>query len=128
MDSRATAVTIVSESGTALAKVSLASGRRRSSIFWEQARSIAQRFGGLLNALLGPVSLIAYAFALWRVAGDIGWLSPFVIQSGFFSHWLVWLSIGLTLTFCASILRTGPAAALPADPAHGASPRKSCLD
>jgi hypothetical protein len=82
-------------------------------VFFDYARRIAQRFAALLVWLIGPLSLIAYAFAAWRVAADIGWSASFVIPSGFFSHWLVWISIGLALTFSASMLRDNPAPAKP---------------
>jgi len=63
----------------------------------------------ILGAILGPVALIAYVFAVWRVSADIGWSGPFVIASGFFSHWIVWFSIGLALTVGISALKCRPA-------------------
>jgi len=68
------------------------------------ARRIAVRFSGLLSALLNPLALTAYMLAAWRVTADIGWSSPFTINQGFFSHWMVWFSVGLALNACASVL------------------------
>lgn len=94
---------------TIAASVNLATNRLRSPALLDLARRIAQRFTALLAWLLGPLSLIAYAFTAWRVASDIGWSSSFFITAGLFSHWLVWLGIALTLTFSASMLNDDPA-------------------
>ena len=58
-----------------------------------------------MGTMLGPLSLIAYVFAFWRLADDIGWVGPFAISTGFFSHWMVWLTIGLALSLSASVLK-----------------------
>lgn len=97
------------------ANVTYATTRLRSIAFFDYARRIAQRFAALLVWLIGPLSLIAYAFAAWRVAADIGWSASFVIPSGFFSHWLVWISIGITLTFSASMLKDNTEPANPTE-------------
>jgi hypothetical protein len=97
------------------ANITLATNHLCSLAFFDYARRIAQRFAALLAWLIGPMSLIAYAFAAWRVAADIGWSASFVIPSGFFSHWLVWISIGLALTFSASMLKDGPEPANPTE-------------
>jgi hypothetical protein len=52
----------------------------------------------LLDPLLSPLSAIAYTFAFWRLTADIGWSAPFIVATGFFSHWIVWLSIGVALS------------------------------
>src|ERR1700738_2401724 len=60
-------------------------------------------FTGLVT-LLTPVSLAAFALAAWRLASDIGWAGAFAIETGIFSHWLVWAAIGLMTQFVASTL------------------------
>ena len=65
---------------------------------------------GILSAMLSPFALIAYVFAVWRLSADIGWSGPFVISSGFFSHWIVWFTVGLLLNVCVSTLKRRPAA------------------
>jgi hypothetical protein len=60
-------------------------------------------FTGLVT-LLTPVSLAAFVLAAWRLASDIGWASAFAIESGIFSHWLVWAGIGVMTQFVASTL------------------------
>jgi len=90
------------------ANVNVISSRLRRVALFDWARRIAQRFASVLMWLLGPLSLVAYAFAAWRLAADIGWSATFVIPAGLFSHWLVWLSIGLALTFSASMLKDNP--------------------
>jgi membrane protein required for beta-lactamase induction len=100
------------------ANVNLVTSHVRWLALFDWAQRIAQRFAAVLVWLLGPLSLIAYAFAAWRVASDIGWSSSFFISAGFFSHWLVWLSVGLALSISASMLNDGPA---PADSGGGAN-------
>ena len=100
------------------ANVNLVTSRVRWLALFDWAKRIAQRFAAVLVWLLGPLSLIAYAFAAWRVASDIGWSSSFFISAGFFSHWLVWLSVGLALSFSAAMLNDDPT---PADSGDGAN-------
>ena len=59
----------------------------------------------LLEALLSPVSAVAYVLASWRLGADMGWAASFVINAGFFSHWIVWLGIGLALSFRGYVLK-----------------------
>jgi hypothetical protein len=69
---------------------------RRGLAFWRY-------FTGLVT-LLTPVSLAAFVLAAWRLAADIGWANAFAIESGPFSHWLVWAGIGLMTQFIAATL------------------------
>ena len=72
-------------------------------------RTAARKLIGILSAMLGPFALIAYVFAVWRLSTDIGWSGPFFITSGFFSHWIVWFSVGLALNVGVSVLKRRPA-------------------
>lgn len=89
--------------------IALKAGRIDCGGLISPAKRIALKFGAFLSTILSPVSLIAYVFAVWRLASDVGWTAPFAIRAGFFSHWLVWLSTGLVLSLCASILKRQPA-------------------
>ena len=51
----------------------------------------------LLDAVLSPLSAVAFAFAFWRLSADLGWSAPFLLHSGLFSHWIPWFSVGLAL-------------------------------
>src|SRR5438477_3570972 len=53
-------------------------------------------------ALLVPASLMAYSLGFWRLASDIGLAGQFDI-TGVFSHWQVWIGLGVILT-AASIM------------------------
>ena len=44
---------------------------------------------------LGSVSCLV--LGLWRLGVDFGWTNDFIIQSGFLSHWQIW--IGATAGF-----------------------------
>ncbi len=70
--------------------------KKRGHTFWRY-------FTGMV-ALLTPVSLGAFVLAAWRLAADIGWAGAFAIESGIFSHWIVWMGIGLMTQFVAATL------------------------
>jgi len=70
--------------------------KSRGLAFW-------RHFTGLVT-LLTPVSLAAFVLAAWRLASDLGWAGAFAIETGLFSHWLVWTGIGLMTQFVASTL------------------------
>jgi len=62
-----------------------------------------RRLAAAAGALLIPISLMAYALGLWRLASDMGLAAEFAID-GVFSHWQVWIGLALALTFAASAL------------------------
>lgn len=49
----------------------------------------------LVGALMTPASVLAFVFAAWRLAADLGMAGQFAIASGAFSHWMVWLAVGV---------------------------------
>ena len=53
-----------------------------------------------LGALLIPAALMAYVLSIWRLASDMGMAGTFAI-SGIFSHWQVWLAVGVALQACS---------------------------
>ena len=48
------------------------------------------------GALLIPASLMAYSLGFWRLASDIGLAGQFDI-TGAFSHWQLWIGLGVLL-------------------------------
>ena len=101
VESRTNVLTFALKAETALGDVTILSRR---------IRLVSRKMSAILGAILSPVALIAYVFAIWRVSADIGWSGPFAIASGFFSHWIVWFSIGLALTVGISALKRRSAA------------------
>jgi hypothetical protein len=67
-----------------------------------RGRPIERRYGKnrhvalASGALLVPVALMAYVLGLWRLASDMGFAGAFVI-TGLFSHWQVWMILGVAL-------------------------------
>jgi hypothetical protein len=43
-------------------------------------------------------------FGVWRLTADLGFTAGFVISSGIFSHWQVWLATAVLLQLCARML------------------------
>jgi hypothetical protein len=51
--------------------------------------------------LLSPVAVIAGLMACWRFGVDAGWTDSFVVSSGLFSHWQVWLAFAIGIQWSA---------------------------
>ena len=106
METRNNVSTIALKDETELADVTYLSRQMHfGASFLADAKRVTRKTRVALSAILQPLSLIAYVFASWRLAADIGWSGPFAITTGFFSHWMVWLSIGLALSLSASVLK-----------------------
>jgi hypothetical protein len=70
----------------------------------DKKRRKNQRTALLVGTLLNPMAAMAAVLALWRIAADLNWTSSFAIDSGFFSHWQVWLGAAVILQVCARML------------------------
>jgi hypothetical protein len=69
-------------------------------------RTIAlNRQAALIAAsLMTPVALMAWALGGWRLLADLKMAGEFAISSGIFSHWQVWIALGIILQFAAFLL------------------------
>ena len=72
-------------------KIQFSQGRRLQSRRGKN-RELAAAFG----ALLVPGSLMAYSLGIWRLASDMGLAGQFEI-TGAFSHWQLWIGLGVML-------------------------------
>jgi hypothetical protein len=74
-----------------------------------KGRRIARKSGKNRNAaytfaaLLKPLALIAYVLGIWRLASDMSMTAEFVF-TGIFSHWQVWMGIGVFVHVVSSVL------------------------
>lgn len=50
-----------------------------------------------LLIMLNPIALSAFVLAAWRMGQDLDWTGNFFIENGLFSHWQVWMVIGIAL-------------------------------
>jgi hypothetical protein len=55
----------------------------------------------LFAALLAPTALMAATLGLWRLGSDMSWTGEFPIENGIFSHWQVWMSLGVLTEIAA---------------------------
>lgn len=69
----------------------------------QRRKSPTREVTAALGALLVPVSLMAYSLGFWRLASDLGLAGQFGI-TGVFSHWQVWIGLGVLLHGGAIIL------------------------
>ena len=61
----------------------------------------SHRLVALFAALLVPTALMAAALGLWRLGAEMSLTSQFPIEDGFFSHWQVWMSLGVFIEITA---------------------------
>lgn len=54
--------------------------------------------------LLTPAAVVAFVLGVWRLASDLELAGEFMISSGLFSHWQVWIAMAGLLQTCASAL------------------------
>lgn len=66
---------------------------------------VAQQFGSLLSAIMGPAVLAAYSFAVWSLAANLGWTDTFPYSAGPLSNWLIWAGMAIAIHCAASVLR-----------------------
>ena len=71
----------------------------------------AQRFAtashtvaSVIAVFVTPVSAVALALGLWRLGCDLDWAVGFPIETGFFSHWIVWIALAAGLKASVSLL------------------------
>ena len=69
------------------------------------AGDTAQQFAMLVAILMGPAVFSAYSFAVWALAGNLGWTESFVFRAGALSNWIIWLGIAVLVHTAASILK-----------------------
>jgi hypothetical protein len=70
-----------------------------------------QEVAPVLGYLMTPIALGAYVLGCWRLGADMGWMGEFFISRGLFSHWQVWLALGIGIqawppTWCGSAAMT----------------------
>src|SRR5947208_3190203 len=64
----------------------------------------------LVGAFLTPTSVVAFVLAIWRLGADLGFTGDFIIGTGLFSHWQVWMMLALVLKLTGSLInRAGDA-------------------
>ena len=50
------------------------------------------------------IALMAWALGGWRLMADLKWTGEFAIRDGVFSHWQVWIALGIAVQFAAFLL------------------------
>ncbi len=54
--------------------------------------------------ILRPVAFLVALMGVWRISADLGFTSSFVISSGFFSHWQIWVAAAVCIEFLCHLL------------------------
>ena len=68
------------------------------------AGQVSQRAALVVGSLMTPLAVMAWALGAWRLAADMKWTGEFAIASGVFSHWQVWIALGIGVQFFAFLL------------------------
>lgn len=82
-----------------IVRIRLSQGRSRRKL-----GSGARRAALVCAALLAPVALMAWALGCWGLLADMEWAAGFAIREGLFSHWQVWMALGVGVQFTAFLL------------------------
>jgi hypothetical protein len=69
------------------------------------ANDTALEFGALVSALLAPAIVSAYLITVWSITADMGITGEFMVSSGPFANWIVWMGIAVALHLAATVLR-----------------------
>jgi uncharacterized membrane protein YidH (DUF202 family) len=77
-----------------------------SSTIFEEATN-------LVGAFLTPAAVLASVMGIWRLGADLGLTGDFIVSTGLFSHWLVWMMLALVLKMTGSLIHR---VAEPTDP------------
>jgi hypothetical protein len=72
--------------------------------FFGKAIRASEETADLLVALITPAAVVALVLGLWRLTADLQWTGSFAIETGFFSHWQVWIVMAIALKLGASAL------------------------
>jgi hypothetical protein len=104
-ESRSTAIAVLTEPARLWTVSALQAAGNTLSHGLQWAGDIAQKFGALVSALMGPAVVSVYALAVWSLASNLGWTDTFVFSTGPLSNWLVWLAIAVLVHMAAGILR-----------------------
>lgn len=71
----------------------------------EKTNRIAVLSTRMLSAnLLTLLALSCASLGLWRMGTDLGWAGDFVFQSGFLSHWQVWIGAAIGVQYASGRL------------------------
>lgn len=88
-----------------IVRVRVGTGPKLSSVTHEyHVAKQTRRLALVTSMVMTPASLLAFALGSWRLAADLNWTDRFVIASGAFSHWQVWIAIAFLLQVVASLL------------------------
>ena len=85
-----------------IVKIRFPEGRRRHPQR-KSALGNNRELAAACGALLIPASLMAYSLGFWRLASDMGLAGQFDI-TGAFSHWQLWIGLGVLLHTAAITL------------------------
>jgi hypothetical protein len=69
-------------------------------------RARNRRLAQGVAVLLKPAALMALALGIWGIGADFKLTTRFAIDSGWFSHWQVWLGTAVVLEFCSLALNS----------------------
>jgi hypothetical protein len=69
-----------------------------------RGRAKKRRIAQAIAVLLKPAALMASVMGLWRITSDFNWTAGFVVPSGLFSYWQVWLGGAALLQLCSHSL------------------------
>jgi hypothetical protein len=64
----------------------------------EQRAGKNAHLAAMAAGLMAMAAVSCLLLAAWRLTADLNWTDEFVISTGFFSHWQVWLALTIVTT------------------------------
>lgn len=71
----------------------------------QQTAAVNRQATLMAASLMTPVAVMAWVLAAWRVLADLEIAGAFAISKGFFSHWQVWIAVGIAVQLAAFLLQ-----------------------
>ncbi len=69
-----------------------------------RARNANRALAVAMASVLSPASVMAIVLGFWKLGADMNITGEFAISGGIFSHWQVWIAIGIVLQAAAIII------------------------
>jgi hypothetical protein len=54
-----------------------------------------------ISSFLTLIALACFILGTWIICAGLGWAGEFIVRSGVFSHWQIWMAVGIAAQLCS---------------------------
>lgn len=54
-----------------------------------------------LSSFLTLLAVACFILGTWILCAGLGWAGAFVVEKGLFSHWQIWMAVGIAAQLCS---------------------------